>query len=456
MVTQRQRVEAASHPGAAGTIFTSNGLYGEWRDPVLIDLRDYYDADATDAENTVNIQGWIDDIEAVRGVGIAGPGLYDFDGGLVIDTQGVAIIGVGPNGSIGVADEIGTVFRSTSTTADALTIEADGVVVESIRFEGPGSGAGTARGIVVYDGVAGIPTQSRGILHRVWVRSFPGNGIVALKPERLKMSNVDSSGNGGIGILIDSIGGSTPTNPILDNCRAESNLGAHQIHVKDAHFPVLLNCQALLGTAGNANCRFQNCSGLLVIGGDFEGGGASGIQVSGTAGVIEGGVFVSVATGINCTSWTDGTIQGCRFPSSVTNNIATDSASRVHIGYNQDASTGGMNLHASSEVFLARRRQTRAYAAALTPNPYIGEVVEIAALTGNISIANPTKLARGLRLTLRFLQDGTGGRTVTFGTAFKHAWSDTGNAADTQSTITFEYNGSNWVQVGAQSPYFAA
>jgi hypothetical protein len=403
-------------------------------------------------DDTAAIQAAIDAAEAVRGIILFPSGEYKITAALVVDTQGVMLRGASRNGTLGSA-EIGAALKQTTTTADALAIKADAITVEDIQVYGPGTGAGTGRGIVVDTGVSGPPTQSRVMLRRVWARNFPGSGVVGLKQENITLDTVWATGNGGIGILLDSSGGSNPTTPTLINCRAADNLGTHQIHIKDAISPVLINCQALNGTAANANLRLQSVSAPTVIGGDYEGGGASGIQVSGTAGGIQGANCISVTTGISCTTWTDGVIQGARFPSSVTTSIATDSGTRVFIGLNQDASTGGMSPHADSEVSLAFRRQTRTYAAALTPNPTLGEYVEIAALTGNISIANPTKLAKGLRLTFRFLQDGTGGRTVTFGSAFKHGWADTGNTANKQSTISFAFDGTNWIQVGGQSPY---
>jgi hypothetical protein len=403
-------------------------------------------------DDTAAVQAAIDATEAVRGILTFPSGEYKITAALVVDTQGVTLRGASRNGTLGSA-QIGAVLKQTTTTADALQVKADAITVEDIQAYGPGTGAGTGRGIVVDTGVSGPPTQSRVTLRRVWARNFPGNGIVGLKQENVTLDTVWSTSNGGIGILLDSSGGSNPTNPTLINCRASDNLGTHQIHVKDAIGPVLLNCQALNGVAGNANLRLQSVSAPVVIGGDFESGGASGIQVSGSAGSIRGANCISVATGINCTTWTDGTIDGCRFPSSVTNSIATDSGTRVAIGLNQDASTGGMNLHASSEVSLIRKRQSVAYAASITPNPTLGEYVEVGALTGGLTVNATTKHAKGMRLTFRILQDGTGGRAVTWNAQYKHAWSDTGNTANKQSTISFAFDGTSWIQVGGQSPY---
>jgi Pectate lyase superfamily protein/Right handed beta helix region len=396
------------------------------------------------------IQAAIDAAELVRGIVVFPPGQYRITAPLVVDTQGVTLRGAGRNGTLASA-AIGTAIVQVTANTDVLQVKADGITVEDLQLNGTGSGTG--RGLVIDTGVAGPPTQFGVTVRRVRVRTCGGDGVVALKPEQLHLESVLAIDNGGKGILIDSSGASLPTNPLLVNCRAQSNLGTHQIHLKDAHYPVLLNCQALAGTAGNANCRFQNCSGLSVVGGDFEAGGASGIQVSGTTGSIRDALFASVTTGISCTTWTDGTIEGCRFPSSLTTSINVDAGSRIAIGFGQDAATGGMTWAAGGEVSLARKRQVLAYAASFSPNPTLGEYVEVGALTGSIGVSTTTKHAKGARLTFRFLQDGTGGRAVTWNAVYKHAWSDTGNTANKQSTISFAYDGSSWVQQGAQSPY---
>jgi hypothetical protein len=74
-------------------------------------------------------------------------------------------------------------------------------------------------------------------------------------------------------------------------------------------------------------------------------------------------------------------------------------------------------------------------------------------LNGNTTINAPTNPVDGLHHTFLLIQDGTGGWTVTWDPIFKHAWSNTGNTAGKQSAITFVYNGTNWIQVGAQGPY---
>jgi hypothetical protein len=74
-------------------------------------------------------------------------------------------------------------------------------------------------------------------------------------------------------------------------------------------------------------------------------------------------------------------------------------------------------------------------------------------LGGNRTMGAPTGQYQNQRITFRIVQDGTGSRTLAWNAAFKVSWSDTGNTANKQSTIAFYWNGTNWVQDGAQSPY---
>jgi len=63
---------------------------------------------------------------------------------------------------------------------------------------------------------------------------------------------------------------------------------------------------------------------------------------------------------------------------------------------------------------------------------------------------NPTS---GQRLTFAFLQDGTGGWAVTWNAVFKVNWSNTSNTANKRSSITVAYDGTNWIDVAAQSTW---
>ena len=87
-----------------------------------------------------------------------------------------------------------------------------------------------------------------------------------------------------------------------------------------------------------------------------------------------------------------------------------------------------------------------AFAASYTPHAGVYKAAT-KTLTGNITINAPTNPIKGQTLTFNFIQDGTGGRTFTYNAVFKKSCTET-TTASTQTTITFLYNGTNWVQVG--------
>ncbi len=56
-----------------------------------------------------------------------------------------------------------------------------------------------------------------------------------------------------------------------------------------------------------------------------------------------------------------------------------------------------------------------AYASSVSINAALGNRFRIGTLTGAISVANPTNLVDGQEISIRFVQDSTGGRAVTLG-----------------------------------------
>lgn len=95
--------------------------------------------------------------------------------------------------------------------------------------------------------------------------------------------------------------------------------------------------------------------------------------------------------------------------------------------------------------------QTVTYAATVTPDPTLGELIEII-LTGSITIANVANAQKGSTVTFWFGQDSTGGRTVTWGSLYEvsSGWSDAGNTAGRTSSVTMKYDGARWRQIGPQ------
>lgn len=94
-----------------------------------------------------------------------------------------------------------------------------------------------------------------------------------------------------------------------------------------------------------------------------------------------------------------------------------------------------------------RLLQEIAYATPYTPDASLGERIVVAALTGALTINAPTNPVKGRVLTFSFLQDGTGGRVITWNAAFKKA-ADGAGTANQGAATQFIYDGANWRQIG--------
>lgn len=74
-------------------------------------------------------------------------------------------------------------------------------------------------------------------------------------------------------------------------------------------------------------------------------------------------------------------------------------------------------------------------------------------LTAARVVGAPLNPTIGQRVVFTFVQDAVGGWAVTWNAVFKVTWSNVGNAALARSSIAFIYDGTNWNQDGAQTPY---
>jgi len=93
--------------------------------------------------------------------------------------------------------------------------------------------------------------------------------------------------------------------------------------------------------------------------------------------------------------------------------------------------------------------QTITYAASITPDPFVGDVVKVT-LTGALTINAPGNgpYVPGQILTFILVQDGVGGRVTTFNAAYKTNWTPVTTASKT-NIISFAYDGTSWWQRSA-------
>lgn len=89
--------------------------------------------------------------------------------------------------------------------------------------------------------------------------------------------------------------------------------------------------------------------------------------------------------------------------------------------------------------------QSVPYAATITIDPTLGKFVQVGALTGNITVNAPTNPAAGDELTISFVQDGVGGRTITWNAVFLGTPATVATATTGRTTGRFVYNGTNWI-----------
>lgn len=99
--------------------------------------------------------------------------------------------------------------------------------------------------------------------------------------------------------------------------------------------------------------------------------------------------------------------------------------------------------------------QALAYAATITPDPWLGGNVVVGALTGALTINAPAPLGGGFippgtRLTFVIPQDGTGGRVVTFNSIYKNVGTLDTTASST-TVLAFVFDGTNWQRSNASA-----
>lgn len=120
-----------------------------------------------------------------------------------------------------------------------------------------------------------------------------------------------------------------------------------------------------------------------------------------------------------------------------------------------DSYTAG-NIYRNELVVDGSRAASQgvAYAATYAPDPTLGNMIDIGALTGNITIPNPIYVTTD-PVTLLFLQDGTGGRTITWGANIATAWQPA-SGASARSGITLRYDADTgkWRPLGSHGGTF--
>lgn len=217
----------------------------------------------------------------------------------------------------------------------------------------------------------------------------------------------------------------------------------------------MIGCDVWMSTVG---VNFATASsGSSFLGGGIDQHQQHGMTVAPNNGItIVGTVFRSNGLAanntydhINVSAGTRSSIVGCNFGARVAGATHPKARYAINLVAGAYAQVAGNNSTAgevgtgytNSDDF----QDMGAASANMTPNPYTGSS-KFLFLTTNVTIDNPTTFHRGQKLTFLFQQDGTGNRTVTFGSEFKHQFVLSAGA-NTYTGVTFVRAANAWVQV---------
>lgn len=210
-------------------------------------------------------------------------------------------------------------------------------------------------------------------------------------------------------------------------------------------------------------------SGIYIGDCDASGNGASGIQVSNSvnglvivnnklrangqsSGSSFDGFYVAAGTVtdlhmVGNKIWDDGGTKKQGYAVHVANGAAITTGNITNNDFRGNLSGFLSNAGTLTNVVMERNPGgpvAVTYAATQNTDCSAGDLFEVT-LTGNVTLANPTNMVDGQRVTWRFTQDGTGGRVLTLGSAFNQ-WFTLQAPASGIDILTAVYNGatSKW------------
>lgn len=338
--------------------------------------------------------------------------------------------------------------------------------ISDMSFNGVNSAGDTAYGIRI-----GYNQRSFGALTRVRIDQFPGPAIYFDDPT-WSMSfydvycsfNANSSGSLRTGIYMDpGLGAGTLLAIDWFNLHLENNgfigssVGGGINLSSDAVSVWKFYGGVWEGNYGIAEARFVNSNQVHIDGLYLEAEAASVVS-----GLLFDGAFGSVRNS-HIAGETGMTGDGIKLIGASNLEI---SQIRSNIKWVNDVSTADTSIasfhgEAALEFSVGSGTQIRRVtplrfaltdAATIAIDAAQGTTFTVT-LAGNRTVGAPTNPSVGQRIKITAKQDGTGGRTLAWNAVFKVSWSDTGNTAGKSSSIDFEFDGTNWIQVGAQSPY---
>ena len=224
-----------------------------------------------------------------------------------------------------------------------------------------------------------------------------------------------------------------------------------------------------INVAGQHGIRVSDINDVVITGNVVTSAALHGIYVTGTTGslfmAITGNVVRECSTsaantydGIHCDILRDGVISG---------NLVTDTSAkhryhirldancqRVTLGANslpRAAQTAKLSIDASAtDITVAPigGTKTLTYGATIATDASLGEHFRITATNGTaFTISNPTEPVMSRIITYDILNSSGGALgAITWGAAFKLAGAFTNPANTMRRTITFRFDGTNWIE----------
>lgn len=187
--------------------------------------------------------------------------------------------------------------------------------------------------------------------------------------------------------------------------------------------------------------------------GNGSAGGVFGVSSSGTV-IMGSGTVKNYQTGIGFAGLL--TIGNVLLASNGTGLSAGAASSGAAVGVVYSGNTTAVSVTTGSTFSVGRTESVAAAPGAgssITPNAGAAAQYVVTMPAGNITINSPSNSYPGARLTFVFIQDATGGRTITWNAAFKKT-SDGAGTANQRGSISFVFDGSNWVQQGSALAFF--
>jgi len=293
-----------------------------------------------------------------------------------------------------------------------------------------------------------------GVLKNVSVSDQPGHGVNAGRVEQHLFDQVFASSNGADGIFLHIQGGDTGAFGIanrLSQCRASYNayrglniIGMVQMTVDDA--AIFQNLAAGTLPAGvNEEIYLEECyvprlrSDVERDGGDVA--GKDLIKLAGCFSPKVEGYFRGGRYGVYCAATRMPSFDNIIHygnPGAASNSILFFDSATGNIGAYAPLIGGVYNLgnvnltvnRDAASLFISgiergvtffnglRGSQYRTTQSTTYNLNYFSGCDHIVTLTGNVNFTDPTEVRSGVRLVLVLVQDATGGRTPTFGSAF--------------------------------------